>query len=84
MRLIKQVPMPCGALEGQLREQNIPFEHLEDTCDLTKLQYVASDGRKIVAVIDEVLPIDCDAYSERVTYYEQEGEENDAGRIGDN
>lgn len=69
MKLIKQVRVPCNTLEEELRRRNIAFER-EDTTEQSKFIYTATDGRKIVAVVDEVLPIDCDAYTERISYYE--------------
>jgi hypothetical protein len=69
MKLIKQVRVPCNTLEEELRRRNIAFER-EDTIEQTRFTYTATDGRKIVAVIDNVLPIDCDAYTELISYYE--------------
>jgi len=70
MQLIKQVRMPCNGLVDELEKRGIAFSR-KDVTEETHIEYVASDGRKILAVIDEVLPIDCDAYTERVSYYEE-------------
>ncbi len=56
MKLIKQVrSSPVGDLEHELRRRKIPFEKFDNSSKTKLLYYMASDGRKIVVIIDDIL-----------------------------